>query len=324
MVFDVVPSGRTAAADVRLDRAHRRWLAGLAPSTRRGYSADVAAWLAWCAAHGVDAGHPSGRDLGEYLDTLADTVSIATRARRLAAVRSFYAWARDEGASDADPNPPRRSTPRVRGLDAARLGGLSATEARTLMSAADAHHPRSAALVALLLTTGLRISEALSVSVGDLRPDTHGRVLLTVTGKGSKVRTVVVPELAAHRCTVIAGQRGRTAALFVTRTGKRWSADEARDHLARLGRRCGLMGLHPHALRHTAATLALAGGTNIEAVRAMLGHASLATTQRYVTAAGALDASPAEALAAQFVAPTASEPTASGEQAPAAGGTSTT
>ncbi|MGY5766689.1 tyrosine-type recombinase/integrase [Brachybacterium sp. DNPG3] len=56
--------------------------------------------------------------------------------------------------------------------------------------------------------------------------------------------------------------------------------------------------VHPHLLRHTAASLALATGADMEAVRAMLGHKSLATTQRYVRAASALDRSPAYALAA--------------------------
>lgn len=58
-----------------------------------------------------------------------------------------------------------------------------------------------------------------------------------------------------------------------------------------------MTGLHPHALRHTAASLALPTGTNVEAVRVMLGHSFLTTTQRYVKAAGALDGSPVYALA---------------------------
>lgn len=82
----------------------------------------------------------------------------------------------------------------------------------------------------------------------------------------------------------------------MTRTGKAWTQREVRDTLTRLGRRRGLR-LHPHLLRHSAASISLARGANIEAVRDMLGHASLSTTQRYVRAAATLDGSPAYSLA---------------------------
>lgn len=291
----VVPFEHSGA---HLDRAQERWLGGLAPTTRRGYSADVRAWLEWARAAGVDPARPTGRDLAEHLASLGH-LAVSTRARRLAAVLSFYAWLRDEGLSAADPRPPRSARPRVRGLDAARLGGLDAAQAQRIMAAADAASPRSAALVALLLTTGLRISEALSLTVADLAgADAGGRCVVTVTGKGSKTRSVVVPPLAVERLARLIDGREGPARLFITRTGSPWLPREAADHLARLGRKAGLPGIHPHQLRHTAATLALTGGSNVEAVRAMLGHSSLATTQRYVIAAGALDASPAYALAA--------------------------
>lgn len=88
----------------------------------------------------------------------------------------------------------------------------------------------------------------------------------------------------------------------MTRTGKAWTQREVRDALTRLGRRRGLR-LHPHLLRHSAASISLARGANIEAVRDMLGHASLSTTQRYVRAAATLDGSPAYSLAAAVAPP---------------------
>src|SRR5690606_16972980 len=91
--------------------------------------------------------------------------------------------------------------------------------------------------------------------------------------------------------------RGDDEPVFVTRTGRPWSQREARYQMARLGRAAGLGDVHPHQLRHTAATLALTDGTNIEVVRDMLGHSSLATTQRYVAAAASVDRSPAYRLA---------------------------
>ena len=108
--------------------------------------------------------------------------------------------------------------------------------------------------------------------------------------------SIVVPPLALERLDAIQPD-SPTELFFVTRTGKAWTQREVRDALTRLGRRHGLR-LHPHLLRHSAASISLARGANIEAVRDMLGHASLSTTQRYVRAAATLDGSPAYSLAA--------------------------
>lgn len=123
---------------------------------------------------------------------------------------------------------------------------------------------------------------------------TQGRTTVTVLGKGRKTRTVVVPAFAAERCAKLGSP------LFVTRTGRRLTPREAWETMRRLGNRAGIRKLHPHMLRHTAATIALMEGSNIQAVRAMLGHSSLGTTQRYVEAAGSLEQSPAYTLAAKI------------------------
>lgn len=273
-----------------------RWLGTLAPSTRRGYSADVRSWVSYCAEAGLDPRAASGRDLTAWLDGLVH-LKPSTRARRLSAVTSLYAWLKDEGLVSHVPEVPRTSRPRVRGQDDARLIGLDRTSAARLVRSADDHSLRMSALVAVGLTTGLRIEELLSLTPARLRTDGGGRVLATVTGKRDRTRTVVVPPLAAERLLAIEPEDA-CELYFRTRTGRAWSQREARDALARLGRGAGVPGLHPHLLRHTAASLALASGASMEAVRAMLGHSSLATTQRYVRAAGALDASPAYVLAA--------------------------
>lgn len=283
------------APGVDLDAVASRWLGGLAPATRSGYGADARVWLSYASAHGIDPSSATGRDLAAWVATL-DDLAPSTRARRVAGVRSFYAWLRDEGVVEVVPELPRGARPRVRGQDDARLVGLGETDAARVMGAADKHSPRMAALVSLLLTTGLRIHEALALTPVDLRTGGGGRVTATILGKGERVRTVVVPPLAVERLDTIKPESGDKP-IFRTRTGRTWGQREARDALSRLGRGLGI-DLHPHTLRHTAASLALAGGASMEAVRAMLGHSSLTTTQRYVRAAGNLDSSPAYALAA--------------------------
>lgn len=291
MANQLVPA--TPQAD--LSPLQARWLGTLAPSTRRGYSADARSWMKHCATVGLDPREATGRDVTAWLDGLAH-LRPSTRARRLSAVTSMYTWLKDEGVVVVVPEVPRASRPRARGQDDARLVGLDQATAHRLLAAADDHSPRMAALVSLGLTTGLRIEEMLSLDPSVVRTDGGGRVLATVTGKRERTRTVVVPPIAAERLAALAPESTSTP-YFRTRTGRRWSQREARDALARLGNRIGVQ-LHPHLLRHTAASLALATGADMEAVRAMLGHESLATTQRYVRAASALDKSPAYALAA--------------------------
>lgn len=284
-----------ASFDADLEPLRARWLGSLAATTRRGYSADARSWLEHCAAVGLNPETATGRDLLSWLDGLTH-LRPATRARRLSAVNSFYVWLKDEGAIEAVPTVPRSARPRARGQDDARLIGLDQATAHRLLAEADKHSPRMSALVAVGLTTGLRIAEMLALSPAVVRTDGGGRVLATVTGKRDRTRTVVVPPLAAERLVALEPQVNWHP-YFRTRSGRQWGQREARDALGRMGKRIGVQ-LHPHLLRHTAASLALATGADMEAVRAMLGHESLATTQRYVRAASALDKSPAYALAA--------------------------
>lgn len=291
MVEYLVP----ASFGADLEPLRGRWLGSLAPTTRRGYSADARSWMEHCSSVGLDPRTATGRDLLSWLDGLSH-LGPATRARKLSGVTSFYEWLKDEGAVEAVPEVPRSSRPRARGQDDARLVGLDQKMAHRLLAEADAHSPRMSALVAVGLTTGLRIAEMLALSPAVVRTDGGGRMLATVTGKRERTRTVVVAPLAAERLTALEPEVDWHP-YFRTRTGRQWGQREARDAIARLGKRIGVQ-LHPHLLRHTAASLALATGADMEAVRAMLGHESLATTQRYVRAAGALDRSPAYALAA--------------------------
>lgn len=300
---EVVIVGRASHLDVELLTS--RWLGAFAPSTRRGYRADVRSWLGHCADAGRDPRRATGRDLAAWLDGLTH-LRPSTRARRISAVTSFYTWLKDEELVSHVPEVPRSSRPRARGQDDARLVGLDRSTATQLLAAADRHSPRMAAFVAVGLTTGLRVEELLSLTPDAVRVDGGGRVLATVRGKRDRTRTVVVPPLATERLAALTPSRTGDP-YFRTRSQKPWTQRQARDALARLGRRIGLRNLHPHLMRHTAASVALASGSSMEAVRAMLGHESLATTQRYVRAAGALDASPAYALASALTGPSASE-----------------
>lgn len=106
-----------------LEQLACRWLGGLAPTTARGYRADVSSWLRWCAASGLDRRSATARDLTAYV-TLSH-LATSTQMRRLAGIRGFHVWLRDKGVIAAVPELPASAAPRTRGRDDARLLGDS-------------------------------------------------------------------------------------------------------------------------------------------------------------------------------------------------------
>jgi integrase/recombinase XerC len=143
---------------------------------------------------------------------------------------------------------------------------------------------RDAALFSLLYGSGLRIAEALALTVADA-PLPGSDAMLRVVGKGAKER--IVPVLPVVREAMAAWLRlhplhERDAPLFVGVRGARLNAGVAQRTLRNFRRLNGLPEhATPHALRHSFATHLLAGGSDLRSIQDLLGHASLSTTQRY-------------------------------------------
>ena len=215
----------------------------------------------------------------------------ASIARRVGAIHTFYRWAVDEGTIAHDPSL-LLGRPKV----ANRLPTvLRAREAADLVEVPDADETddpieravalRDRAILELLYGSGLRVSEVTSLRRDDLDLD-GARVL--VRGKGSKERRVPVSDDAVLAVRAwLADGRVHLAAdaggpLFLNRKHKPMSPRDVRamvDGYAGVllpGRRIG-----PHTLRHSYATHLLEGGADIRAVQELLGHSSVATTQRY-------------------------------------------
>jgi len=145
---------------------------------------------------------------------------------------------------------------------------------------------RDLAMFELLYSSGLRLAELVALDVADGRLDlAHGEV--TVTGKGSKTRTVPVGAKAREALAAWMAARATLArpdekALFVGARGRRISPAVVGERLAAWGRRRGLgVRVHPHMLRHSFATHVLQSSQDLRAVQEMLGHASISTTQVY-------------------------------------------
>ncbi len=270
--------------------AHERRASKL---TVAAYQHDIDAFLGFLTRHlGAEPDLPalSGLSVADFRAWLAaeagDGAGNATRARHLAAVRSFFRYLsrhrdvrnpaiRIVGAPRAKRPLPRALTQPGAEAAARDIGELADTPSVAA---------RDEALLTLLYGAGLRIAEALALDIADL-PGPGANAALCVRGKGGKQRLVpLLPAVLAALAAwlVLHPDRRPGAPLFVGARGGRLNAGVAQRSLRNFRRLNGLPEhATPHALRHSFATHLLAGGADLRAIQELLGHASLSTTQRY-------------------------------------------
>ncbi|HUX70911.1 MAG TPA: tyrosine recombinase XerC [Cellulomonadaceae bacterium] len=263
---------------------------GLSPHTVRAYRGDIEHLLAYAESqerHGLD--QIDLAVLRGWLAAMSEAnLSRATIARRGAAARTFFEWAHRTGRIAVDPAVrlasarPIRSLPTVLGVEhAAHL----LDTARTRADDGDAVHLRDWAALELLYATGVRVGELVAADVDDLDLD---RRTLRVLGKGSKERIVPLGVPAARAAVAwlrigrpVLAVDGSGPALLLGRRGQRLDQRQLRAVSHEIAEIAGVADIAPHALRHTAATHLLQGGSDLRSVQEVLGHSSLATTQRY-------------------------------------------
>ncbi len=256
----------------------------LSERTQRAYETDVRLFAEWVARSEID--HPAGvnrRLVRRYVASLV-TRDYARKsiARKIAAIRRYYGWALAEGHAEIDPtiglhvDGGQSRLPKV--LDRRELDGL-------LDGAVPDDEPRwrqrrDDALLEILYGSGLRVAELCDLTLGQVRLAERA---LTVWGKGSKERRVPLSDPAASaieawlavRHEVVPAEAGDI--VFANERGKPITPRDVRRVLDRRSS----SPTHPHALRHTFATHLLDGGADLRAVQELLGHADVATTQRY-------------------------------------------
>ena len=220
----------------------------------------------------------------------------ASIGRRVGAIHTFYRWAVADGRLAADPalllGRPKvvnRLPAVLRPAEAASLVEAPGTDEPAADADVDPVHRairlRDRAVLELLYGSGLRVAEVCGLEVDGV-DRSRSRVL--VRGKGQKDREVPISDFAGDAVGAwLRDGRPRLAApgsraLFVNRRGTALGTRDARRLVERYGR--GLLPgrrVTPHTLRHSFATHLLEGGADIRAVQELLGHASVATTQRY-------------------------------------------
>jgi site-specific recombinase XerD len=165
-------------------------------------------------------------------------------------------------------------------------------EAERILSEADGHRllalepdPRNRALLRLAYAGGLRVSELVALRWRDLQARDGGEGQVTVYGKGGKTRAVLLPAAVWRDLQALRAAVADDGPVFGSRKGGALTARQAQRLVDAAARRAGLRaGVSPHWLRHAHATHALERGAPIHIVQATLGHASVATTGRYLHA----------------------------------------
>ncbi len=260
---------------------------GLSRHTLDAYGRDLARYLDFLEQRGV--GEPAAvrqADVIDYLGLLRrQGLAARSRARNLVSLRQFHRYLLREGLAADDPTARIEAPKNLPSLPQS----LTPDEVERLLAAPAGESPlalRDRAMLEVLYATGLRVSELVSLELGQLQLDAG---FLRAFGKGSKQRVVPLGEmatealiryLAAGRPRLL-GER-RQARVFLNRSGLGltrqgfWKMMKRRAVEAKISK-----NITPHTLRHSFATHLLDNGADLRSVQTMLGHADISTTQIY-------------------------------------------
>ncbi len=256
--------------------------------TLKAYASDLRTFAAYLEPLGVPLLGATHLHVRGFLGVQAVDHAATSRARRLAALKAFYGFLVRRKVLEANPAA-RTKTPK---LPQRLPRAVPVDETFALMDSPDLDRLlglRDKAILEVLYGGGLRVSELVGLSLGDLD---RSNGVVRVLGKGNKERLCPLNPTALEAIEVWSSRRGELLAkqrkgqdpraLFLNHRGGRLTTRSVGRHLDAYVRRLGLeRKLSPHALRHSFATHLLAGGADIRVIQELLGHASLSTTQRY-------------------------------------------
>lgn len=269
-------------------RAFLVWLEAvrrLSPHTVAAYRRDLETFVDFCSEAGVaNARAVREAHVRQWL-ARAHRRGLApgSQQRRLSALRAFFRWENREGGVRHNPaaavQSPRKRRSLPRTLEADEIGVYlrGGDEGPLLL--------RDTAIAELFYSSGLRLAELHAVDLDDID---RGQRLITVTGKGRKVRIVPVGRMALAAIDAWLPLRPEPSnddarrALFLSTRGTRLSPRSIQLRLRELARHRGLgRDVHPHMLRHSFASHLLESSADLRAVQELLGHSDISTTQIY-------------------------------------------
>jgi integrase/recombinase XerD len=266
---------------------HARVEKGLSPNTVFAYRRDLMKFSEFVQKRKLTLEAVSRDDLVDFLAGLyRQKLESKSVARHLVSLRNFFRFAQVQELIAEDPSVNLES-PKIRRT---LPGYLRLEEVERLLAQPDAKTPfglRDRAMLEVLYSAGLRVSELVGLRVSDL--DTKVGCVRCI-GKGDKERIVPIGKKALGMVErylrdarpKMIGKFAGSPTLFVNRRGKALSRVGVWKILSAYGRRAGLrVALTPHMLRHSFATHLLERGADLRSVQLMLGHADISTTQIY-------------------------------------------
>jgi integrase/recombinase XerC len=256
----------------------------VSPHTLSAYRLDLeqlAAFVARETGGAAGVGDVDHLLLRRYLALLGRRAKKSSVGRKLAAIRSFFRFLVRHGVVDKNPAE-LIATPKKENRLPFHLDIDQVTALVEAPQNAAKHALRDRAILEMLYSCGLRVSELTGLAIGDI--DLSGG-MVRVLGKGGKERIVPVGSRAIEAIRGYLQGRGDLAGsgpLFLNTRGQRINRRSVTrivdEHVVRIA---AFKRISPHILRHTFATHMLEGGADLRAIQELLGHASLSTTQKY-------------------------------------------
>jgi len=291
------------AADDPAAALASRFLLRHPEGTRGVYRGDLQEWFAFCERLGVsvlearlDHGDAFARFLAEAPRRKGRPLAPSTQHRKLSAVSSFYRYAVSVRVLSESPF---LGVSRPQVSEDSPTTGLTRDELRRLIAAAHDDGPRSAALITLLATNGLRITEAINRNIEHLTYDQGHRVLLLERKGGKRAKAPLSPAVV-RALDAYLGDR-TSGPIFITASGKPMDRIACWRLVRRIARKAGIDAadrISPHSTRHAFATGALDAGASMRDVQDAMGHADPRTTRRYDRSRHNLDRHPTYTVAA--------------------------
>ena len=256
---------------------------GLSKNTLSSYAADLKRYTLFLKEREKDISSALRSDIVDFNEALRNKgYSISSICRYLSSIKVLYKYLLIESILDYDPSGnihlPKKWERLPKALSISEVMALLQTSfsGKTIL--------RDSAMLELLYSSGLRVSELVKIKLGDIHFDAG---FVRIMGKGDKERVVPVNMRALEKAKqymeeerpATLGKR-QSPYLFVTRRGKPMSRQRFWQTLKAIGQKAGLE-ISPHTIRHCFATHLLEGGADLRSVQKMLGHSDISTTQIY-------------------------------------------
>ncbi len=242
---------------------------GLSPNTILSYTRDLEKFSLFLDPQPIEKG--TKQDIFRFIKTLEKNFSVATQQRQIVVLRRFYHFLLKEGAIQKNPashvDPPKKGVQLVRPLTVEEVEILVKT----------CQSPLEKALILTVYASGLRASEASSLTIYDVKEG-----CIRIKGKGGKERIVPIAPVALEASDLYLQQReDSNPYLFIAR-GKHLNREQIIKIIKKIALKSGLeKNIYTHLLRHSFATHLLQGGADLRTIQELLGHSDIRTTNRY-------------------------------------------